>query len=574
MINAGGMVLFCRPISQKTLCNKFMSSKTKHKRASAIPTATNPGLSERESDCPVRVICGGQKQSSARGAGRTNATASIAVAFINLDLSSKGRQRLGQNLLGVRNNKEIAYALITSVPEQQAKKAAAEIGDLIDRPVKILCGDVEPKRGSVYLVPKSHDVILEQGWLKLQICQDSPSALKSDQGINYEALNLELQHSLDKQAAQFSSMLEIAPDAIIATDSTMHITLFNRAAEKLFEYESSEIMGKKIETLMPDRFRAGHGKHVETFKKKSHSHLLMNERTEIYGRKKGGDEFPADASVGRTTVDGEDVFLIIARDITARKVLFDELLSAKEEAEFADLAKSEFLANMSHELRTPLNAVIGFSEAMTEEVLGPLQDHYLEYAKNIHQCGTHLNDLIEEILEHARVEAGITRMNPENILVDELFDWCMTITSKDAGGKQLDIKKNVSNVLAMTYADKTMARQIILNLLSNAIKFTPEKGEITLGSEEKEHEIVLWVKDSGIGIAKQDYRLVLTPFGQVKSSIIKTASGTGLGLPLARSLTEMNGGSLTFTSEVGVGSTFTVRLPKASATQSDTNLII
>ncbi len=158
---------------------------------------------------------------------------------------------------------------------------------MIDRPVKILRGDVEPKRGSVYLVPKDRDVVLEQGRLKLQIYQESSSASKTDQGINYEALNLELQHSFDEQAAQFSSMLEIAPDAIIATDSDMNITLFNRAAEKLFEYESSEIIGKKIETLIPGRFRSGHGKHVENFKNKSHSHLLVNERTEIYGRKKG-----------------------------------------------------------------------------------------------------------------------------------------------------------------------------------------------------------------------------------------------------------------------------------------------
>ena len=247
-------------------------------------------------------------------------------------------------------------------------------------------------------------------------------------------------------------------------------------------------------------------------------------------------------------------------DITERRQAAEKMREAKEQAELANRAKSEFLANMSHELRTPLNAILGFSELMGNATLGPLGNpKYQEYAKDINDSGRHLLALIQDILDLSKIEAGKIELDEEGIDVAMTIRSCLVLVKERAENSGVKLKTDIPQELPMLHADPCKLKQIFVNLLSNAVKFTPAGGEVILKAWWREESgYVFQVVDTGIGMALADIPTALSPFGQVDS----THGGTGLGLPLTKSLVEMHGGSLDLQSEVGVGTTVTVRFPK------------
>ena len=240
-----------------------------------------------------------------------------------------------------------------------------------------------------------------------------------------------------------------------------------------------------------------------------------------------------------------------------------ELIAANEKAEFANRTKSEFLANMSHELRTPLNAVIGFSEMIHNEAFGPCDERYRNYALDINQSGQHLLNLINDILDISKVESGAGEIHEERIEIREIIESVVTMLKGRAqkGGVKLELE--VPDRPPALRADNRKLKQILMNLLSNAIKFTDPGGTVILriwcriGSG-----YVFQVADTGIGIALDDIPKALAPFQQVDGELSRKYEGTGLGLPLAKSLVELHGGSLDLQSRLGVGTTVTVRLPE------------
>ena len=239
------------------------------------------------------------------------------------------------------------------------------------------------------------------------------------------------------------------------------------------------------------------------------------------------------------------------------------LIQARDQAEFANRAKSEFLANMSHELRTPLNAIIGFSDMIRRQMLGPVGNpKYLEYVNDINASGVHLLELINDILDLSKIETGKTELYEENIDVSRVLMSCLTLVKERAEEAGVLIESDAASNLPALYVDERKFKQILINLLSNAIKFTPAGGKVTIRTWfHSDDGYVFQFADTGIGIALADIPKALTPFQQIDSALNRKYEGSGLGLPLSKTLAELHGGSLGLQSEVGVGTTVTVRFP-------------
>ena len=240
----------------------------------------------------------------------------------------------------------------------------------------------------------------------------------------------------------------------------------------------------------------------------------------------------------------------------------EELTRARDEAKSADIAKSAFLTTMSHELRTPLNAIIGFSEMMSSEIFGKLgHARYHEYAGHIFSSGTHLLGLINEILDISKLDAGYLELLDETIDLEKLLTGCIETVAPLAQKAGLRLSLDCEPVLPALRGDQKRLRQILLNLISNAIKFTPEAGEVRISASCSNGIPIVRVRDTGIGMAPEDIPRALERFGQIDSTLARKYEGTGLGLPLAKKLTELHGGRLEIDSMIGMGTTVSVILP-------------
>jgi signal transduction histidine kinase len=249
-------------------------------------------------------------------------------------------------------------------------------------------------------------------------------------------------------------------------------------------------------------------------------------------------------------------------DVTARKRGEVALQRAKEEAEIASRSKTEFLANMSHELRTPLNAIIGFSDILVRQLFGPIgQKRYAEYAKDIHDSGQHLLNLINDVLDISKIEVNKIDLADETVDVPAVIDSCLRLMRDRATAAGVTIHVEMPDELPTLHGDGRRVKQILLNLVSNAVKFTPAGGRVEIRVAADASGFRFAVADTGIGIATSDIETAMRPFGQIDSSLARRYEGTGLGLPLARSMAELHGGRLDIESEPGSGTTVTVLLP-------------
>ena len=260
----------------------------------------------------------------------------------------------------------------------------------------------------------------------------------------------------------------------------------------------------------------------------------------------------------------------VGRDITDRKRSEEALRAAKEEAELASRVKSEFLANFSHELRTPLNAIIGFSEMISGELLGRLNERrYRDYADNILSSGNHLLGLINDILDVAKIETGQADFEESEVDLPEVIDIALLMTRERAKAREVEIHRQMPAETSLTLVgDRRRLIQIMVNLLSNAIKFTDAGGMVTIDVDREPGGHMIRIADTGIGIAADDIPKIFERFGQVDSNIARKEEGTGIGLSLTKDLVELHGGAIDVESELGVGTTVSVWLPAEQMAQS------
>ena len=241
--------------------------------------------------------------------------------------------------------------------------------------------------------------------------------------------------------------------------------------------------------------------------------------------------------------------------------LLNEIQDKSRALEAASRHKSEFLANMSHELRTPLNAVIGFSDVLEQRLFGELNERQSDYVRDIASSGRHLLEVVNEILDLSKVEAGRMELEPSAFALAETIRAALAFVRERAVGHNIEIGASLPSDLGTIVADERKVRQVLLNLLSNAVKFTPDGGTITVHARRVGAEVEVSVQDSGIGIAAEDQAKVFDEFQQVGRPSERSREGTGLGLTLAKRFIELHGGRIAVESELGKGTTFTFVIP-------------
>ncbi|NWG47308.1 MAG: PAS domain S-box protein [Alphaproteobacteria bacterium] len=366
--------------------------------------------------------------------------------------------------------------------------------------------------------------------------------------------------ALQKSEAQHRLLTEQASDIIARADPDGTVTFVSPASRRILGYEPEELLGHAYRThLHPDdtgevvRMTAGCTRGEPdtsvTFRMRHRDGrwiwLEVTSRA-VFGE---GDETPTG-------------YIYAARDVSERKTFELDLMAARERAETASRTKSRFLANMSHELRTPLNAILGFSELISSETFGPTgSPKYTEYANLIFESGTLLLELINDLLDMSKIEAGKYELYREPIDLHELVQGCVRIVGQRAVDAGLALTVTCPTPGPVLDCDKRAMKQILLNLLSNAIKFTPRGGRIGVGLEESADAITLTVTDSGIGIPAEDLPRLGQPFEQVVDDHTLAQSGSGLGLALVKALARMHEGTMEIRSTVGEGTTVSVRLP-------------
>ncbi len=376
----------------------------------------------------------------------------------------------------------------------------------------------------------------------------------------------EREEALRQSQDLLGATVKAALDAIIVINHEGNIIRFNPAAERIFGYQANEVIGRDMaELIIPDKYRSAHRNGLAHYLKTQEGPVI-GKRIEIEGMRSDGKEIIVELAVQKSNGPEGPVFIGYLRDITDEKAREAALIEAKDKAEVAGRAKAAFLAMMSHEIRTPLNGVLGLLNLLQDT---PLKEHQREYVRTAHKSGNALLTIINDILDFSKLEAGQMTLEEGIFRVDELLSDVTKIVAPLAQQKGLVVQTSVDKTVPEAcVGDAGRLRQVLLNLASNAVKFT-DTGSVTINvncdmqSAEDMAELTFRVIDTGIGIPDEKKELIFSEFTTLDPGANGQLGGTGLGLAISKAITKAMGGTIEFSSEFGVGSSFsfTVQLP-------------
>ena len=365
---------------------------------------------------------------------------------------------------------------------------------------------------------------------------------------------------MERRVAEMRTIIDTATDGVvlIAPDGT--IRTISRPAEALFGFDSAEVEGKPFETLFAIESKRAARDYLSGLAENGVASVL-NDGREVIGREAEGRFIPLFMTIGR--LPGDSGYCAVVRDITQWKRAEEELTQARAQAERASSQKTEFLARVSHEIRTPLNAIIGFSELMIDEKFGPIgSDRYRDYLRDINRSGNHVLDLVNDLLDISKIEAGEQEMHYEAVSLNDTLAESVAMMQPQANRDRVIIRSSLASKLPEVVADLRSVRQIALNLLSNAIRYTQAGGQVIVStSYEPSGDVVMRVRDTGIGMTLSEIDQALKPFKQINALKRGRHDGTGLGLPLTKAMVEANRARFSISSTPGDGTMVEITFP-------------
>lgn len=362
------------------------------------------------------------------------------------------------------------------------------------------------------------------------------------------------------EVSELRSILETATDGVVVVGQDGDIRSMNGSASALFNYDEDETRGRPFAMLFAHEsqkavldYLGGLANHAVA--------SVLNDGREVIGREASGGFIPLFMTMGR--LSSSSGYCAVIRDITQWKRTEEELRSAKRAAETANAHKSDFLARVSHEIRTPLNAIIGFSDMMATERFGPIgHPRYIEYANDIGRSGRHVLDIVNDLLDISKIEAGEMEMEFTAVGLNETISEAVSLVQPQANVQRVIIRTSLSANVPQIVADLRSIKQIALNILSNAIRFTPSGGQIVVSTAyEANGSVVLRIRDTGLGMTRSELEQAMKPFRQVTTGARKRGDGTGLGLPLTKAMVDANRANFTITSTPNEGTLVEVIFP-------------
>ncbi len=358
-------------------------------------------------------------------------------------------------------------------------------------------------------------------------------------------IRLQMQEALRNSQALFAGIVSIADDAIISIDSQQCITLFNSGAERIFGYLASEVLGQPLDLLLPQRYTKVHRRHVSEFETSPNPSRKMAERREIYGKRKDGTEFPAEASISKLKLGDGTVYTVYLQDVSDRKQI--------------ERMKNEFISVVSHELRTPLTSIHGSLGMLASGLLKPDS----EQSKRLLQIATDSTErlvrLINDILDIERIESGRVKMSKQTCNAADLLTEAVNVIQPLA--EKAGIVLSVTKLSVDVWVDPDRIVQTLTNLLSNAIKFSKPNTTVWLEARKQDQEVLFIVKDLGRGIPEDKLEIIFERFQQLDASDARRQDGTGLGLAICKSIIQQHNGNIWVESILGEGSTFYFTIP-------------